>query len=145
MPNRYNIFYADDDRDDRDLFRDAVSDIDERYKVYTLRNGSELMNLLHNPPPEPGIVFLDLNMPVMSGFEVLATLNAEGTHTQVPVVVFSTSKEPEDIVATKHLGADMYIPKANDFTEYVESIRYALSIDWKNFSASENNFVYKNN
>ena len=65
------IFYTDDDQDDQEIFIDAVNEISDSLQIVTQRNGDELIKMLKSRPPVPSIIFLDLNMPVKNGYEVL--------------------------------------------------------------------------
>ena len=68
---QYTIFYTDDDPDDQDFFKEVVAEITPQHNIFTQNDGYELLEILQNPPPSPHIVFLDLNMPRKSGYQVL--------------------------------------------------------------------------
>lgn len=142
MLNNMTIFYADDDADDLDFFRDVTTVIDKDINLYTLDSGNKLLMAVKNPPPYPHIIFLDLNMPGKDGFEVLRELKTSDEHKNIPVIIFSTSNDQHNILKSKELGANLYITKPNSFSKFQKSIEHTLSINWEAFHPSLENFYY---
>jgi CheY-like chemotaxis protein len=132
------IFYADDDLDDLDLFTEIVKELGRN--VLTFEYGDDLMYQLENPPPVAGILFLDINMPKRSGFEILSEIRSEKKWQDLPIVMFTTSSSPENIQKSRDLGANYYIAKTYDLNKLKKSIQHALSIDWKAFNPSGTEF-----
>ena len=143
MSNSYNIFYTDDDTDDQDIFREAVSEINEDIFIFTQNSGEELLGLLRNPPPSPHLLFLDLNMPQKNGFDVLREINKSEKLEYMPVIIFSTSDEPENIALSRSLGASLYITKPESYQDLKKVLLDVLSIDWEAFRRDGRDFVYK--
>ncbi len=144
MPgNLYNIFYTDDDADDQEVFRDIVAEINEDIYIFTQSNGSELVDLLKNPPPSPHLIFLDLNMPVKNGYEVLREIRHQEGFKDYPVIIFSTSTDEETIALTKTLGATLYISKPGSYNDLKRILREVLAIDWEQYKPTNENFVYR--
>jgi len=141
--NAVNIFYADDDLDDREFFESAVREVSPSFNLVTYSDGNELIDVLNNPPPFPNILFLDLNMPVKNGFEVLKEIRQSEQTKEIPVVVFSTSDDAEAINTTRQLGANLYVPKPNTYTGLKKVIMHSMSIDWSMFTPSVDQFVYR--
>lgn len=149
--NRFNeshkndlvIFYADDDIDDLDTFKDALDDIGRDTTVYVHDRGDKLLTALKNPPPNPHFVFLDLNMPGKNGFEVLKEIKESEMLKDTPVIILSTSSDNTTIKETQRLGADYYITKPNSFANLKKSIATVLDINWAEHS-SLSNFVFQN-
>ncbi len=81
----------------------------EHYEVMSAANGAEALALVTEQQPD--LVLLDLNMPVMSGFEALQQLKANPASRDVPVVVVSSDVDVEQIAACLKLGAEDYLPK----------------------------------
>lgn len=128
--DRY-IFLADDDADDCSLFADALKEVSTETKLTTANDGKELMNKLDmSIPPPPDVIFLDLNMPLMNGFECLAEIRATQKYKGIPIVIFSTSCEKESVNRVYAQGADYYICKPDSFPELKNVISKVLSIDW---------------
>ena len=138
------IFYTDDDRDDLDTFKDAISEIDESTELHTMEGGDALIEALGNPPPKPHIVFLDLNMPGKNGFEVLQELRSSSNFATLPIIILSTSIDAASIKNSREMGANYYIPKSSDYSKLKASVTHAMNIDWNTFVPDAQNFVYKN-
>jgi CheY-like chemotaxis protein len=145
MKKELTIFYTDDDIDDLDFFREIVDSLEEHYNIVTQNNGQQLLEALHNPPPTPYLIFLDVNMPGMNGLETLKKLREKENLKLLPVVIFSTSNDEMVIERSRELGATYYLPKSGDFNELKKSIAYVLEINWGSFITTDKNFVYHNN
>lgn len=142
MEEKLIIFYTDDDEDDLEFFKKAIQSINSDYTVMTYTNGNQLLNALDNPPPNPYLLFLDINMPGMNGIQLLEAIRKSEKHGQLPVVMFSTTQDELVVQKTKELGANYYLPKAANFTKLKESIEHALKINWEKFTPDSNNFLY---
>lgn len=136
------IFYADDDLEDLDFFTEVANAIDRDIKVVTHEDGNKLIDALHNPPPSPNIIFLDLNMPGKNGFDVLEELRATERLNQIPIVIFSTSADEKNIAKSKLLGANFYLPKLPSYEAFKKSIEDTLNINWNNFNPDGSAFLY---
>jgi CheY-like chemotaxis protein len=141
----FNIFYTDDDKDDQDLFKDAAHEVLKTLQIITQENGDELIHSLKNPPPFPNLIFLDLNMPVKNGYEVLKEIRQSPHIKDLPVIIFSTSDDAKAISTTRDLGANLYIQKPASFNLLKKAIAYTLSINWETFSPSDKHFFYQVN
>lgn len=141
VSNDYCIFYADDDLDDQQLFRDIVSEINSQLDVHFQNDGQELIDQLKNPPPRPQLIFLDLNMPRKDGFEALKEIRQSENLKNVPVIIFTTSDDSASIEATKDLGASVYITKPSFFSSFKKAVSHCLAIDWNKFDPGQDQFV----
>jgi CheY-like chemotaxis protein len=137
------IFYTDDDEDDLSIFADAVDSLQKKIVLQTYTGGEKLLNAIYNQPPTPSVIFLDLNMPGKNGFDVLAELSNNDAKKDIPVIIFSTSNEPGIIEKCRALGASYFVTKPVFISDIIKIINFTLEIDWKNFSTTEQNFVYK--
>lgn len=142
MKNELTIFYTDDDQEDLEFFKEIVDIIDENLKVVTHNSGHDLLNALDNPPPTPHVVFLDINMPGLNGFETLKKVKNSDKYHNVPIVIFSTSSDETTIEKSRELGASFYVPKSGIFEQLKNSIEHTLKINWNTFIPGKNNFVY---
>lgn len=142
MKNEVTIFYTDDDAEDLEFFTEITSELGEHLNIVTQKNGKDLLHDLENPPPNPHIVFLDLNMPGISGFDVLEQLRNSDEYKNLPIIILSTSSDEQMIEKSRKLGANFYVPKPNDFSLLKKIIQHALNINWDTFKPSKENFVY---
>lgn len=145
MKNEMTIFYTDDDAEDLEFFTEVTSLIGNHLNIVTQNNGKKLLHDLENPPPNPHIVFLDLNMPGFSGFDVLQQLRSSDSFKKLPIVIFSTSSDEQTIAKSLALGASYYVPKPTDFSLLKKTIQHTLDINWDTFQPSKENFVYLSN
>ncbi|GAB1542669.1 response regulator [Scytonema sp. NUACC21] len=125
------ILMAEDDEDDRMLVREALTESRLTHELYTVTDGEELMDYLHqrgkyadkNIAPRPCLILLDLNMPKKDGREALKEIKADSNLRQIPIVVLTTSKAEEDIHSTYDLGANSFIIKPATFASLVEVMK----------------------
>jgi CheY-like chemotaxis protein len=112
-----SILIADDDADDKDLFREALHETGESYTINTVSNGQELMDYLHGHSYSlPDVIFLDLNMPIKDGREALKEIKGDKQLCSIPVIIFSTSNSIHDINFSYSYGANLFVVKPFEFT-----------------------------
>lgn len=147
MSQNYSyIVLADDDPDDRMLFCDAFDELKINTKVRTFNNGLELMeHLSQNENPLPHILFLDLNMPLMSGKECLQQIKSDKKFDQMAIAIYSTSASEQDIEDTFISGANIYIKKPNDFNTLKKVLSDVVTINWQYHTSGLNkeNFLLR--
>ena len=107
---------ADDDIDDIRLFCEALAMVDSSITCYCAANGEEALDHL-GKEETPSIIFLDINMPRMNGWQCLEKLKATQEYRHIPVLVYSTSKKENDINTALDLGALCFFAKPNTFSE----------------------------
>ena len=118
---------ADDDRDDAELFGEALMDIDPPVQFQHVPNGHAVFTFLANDSnARPDIIFLDLNMPEMSGWQCLAKLKNDLSLREIPVIMYSTSTNPRDREIAGELGAAGFLTKPTDF-KFLTKILAALA------------------
>ena len=141
------IVLADDDADDRDFFRDIVLQFHHAENINLVRDGKELLENLESDSVLPDLLFLDLNMPFVSGLECLKRIRDEEKYKKIKVVIFSTSGADPDIMKAFEYGADFYIVKPGNFRVLSKMIEKALIlyhsnqlpvVEFKNFCIREN-------
>jgi len=121
MTNRFNFnendrlkkicLLVDDDEDDTEIFSLAMDGASSDVACFFARDGIEAIKMLDEGSVRPDYIFLDLNMPLMSGKECLVEIRKRPQLSDVPVIIFSTSASQRDIVETRALGASAFITK----------------------------------
>lgn len=121
------LYLIDDDNDDLDIFTEAVKIIDKSI-VCLKSNNSEtvLQSFKKHLAPVPDLIFLDLNMPLVSGKEFLSQIKSIEPYSKVPVVIYSTSSYPGDIKETKRLGAAYFLTKPYSMAELIKNLNELL-------------------
>lgn len=109
----YTIILADDDEDDQIFFKEAMSETVSSVTVNTASDGMELMSMLSDTLPDA--IFLDLNMPFKNGQECLSEIKTHKHYKNIPVVIYSTSSNIDQINSTFKAGANLYIPKPDSY------------------------------
>ncbi|MCK0188384.1 response regulator [Arenibacter sp. F20364] len=147
MPlNTLNIALADDDEDDRTLFKEAMDEIKIKTKLSLFNNGKELMDYLILPNVIlPEIVFLDLNMPIKNGMQCLDEIRNHPKLQDLLVAIYSTSSSESDIEETFVNGANIYINKPNSFGALKQVIEKVLQLNWQYHTSALNrdNFLLR--
>ncbi|MES1207111.1 MAG: response regulator [Pseudomonadota bacterium] len=122
------ILLVEDNPDDAELAIRAFQRTPVKSAIAVARDGVEALDYLHaqaghagSPPPPPGVMLLDLNLPRMDGLEVLRNIRANERTRRLPVVVMSSSTEETDILRSYELGANSYVRKPVSFAEFVEA------------------------
>lgn len=111
-----NILQIDDDSDDCEFFMEALEAVSSA-KYTAIYNPIEALRKLIEKEIEPDVIFLDLNMPAMSGLEFLAEIKKQHTLKEIPVIIFSTSQLDDIIREAKEYGAEDFISKPNNFND----------------------------
>lgn len=112
-----HIVLVEDDADDVYLFRQVLKKTGSELHLTHLADGFELLEFLSQKPGEQFLIFLDLNMPRMSGLEVLAKLQEQTLVNRHIVVAYTTSDYNKDIQDAYDLGAKSYIVKPSNQNE----------------------------
>ncbi|MBA7635088.1 Response regulator rcp1 [subsurface metagenome] len=132
-----NILLVEDNPDDVELTLRALKQYNVRNQIAVVRDGAEALDFLfasgayaeRSTCPMPAVVILDLKLPKVDGFEVLQRMRADERTKLVPVVILTSSKEERDMVNGYKLGANSYVRKPVDFTQFVEAARQ-LGLYW---------------
>lgn len=120
-----SLLIVDDDADDRTLFTEAVKEVDENIECITANNGQQALDLLKNPLCSlPDLIFLDIRMPRLSGKKCLLEIKKDERLKQIPVIIYTTSREVEESKELKKMGAFHFISKPGN----AEEIYYLVSV-----------------
>jgi len=131
------VLLVEDNADDEALTKRAFRKNNILNELVVCRNGVEALDWLFATGPHagrdtqvrPAVILLDLNLPLLSGLEVLRRLRADERTRLLPVVVLTSSKEEQDLIESYRLGANSYVRKPVDFAEFVEATRH-LGLYW---------------
>ena len=131
------ILLVEDNADDEELTLRALGKSNIMNRVIVARDGAEALDYLfmrgahasRDPREMPQVVLLDLKLPKVDGLEVLRQLRADPRTRRLPVVILTSSAEEQDVLRGYDLGANSYIRKPVDFTQFVEAVRQ-LGLYW---------------
>lgn len=118
-----SILLVDDDEDDQEFFSAALEQLSYPGIFKPISSAIEALKLLKDGQVTPDLIFLDLNMPIMNGQQFLAEIKKTAHAQHIPVVIFSTSSNPQTIKQTKELGAYDFITKPDKFEELVNKLK----------------------
>ncbi|SHH11678.1 response regulator [Flavobacterium defluvii] len=121
------ILLADDDIDDTEMFCEALEEINEDIICHCASNGKEVFEILNSINEKPELIFLDLNMPIMNGWDCLKLLKKDEKYEDIPVIMISTSSHRKDMEAASGLGSVCYFVKPNNFNDLKEVLRIITS------------------
>ena len=131
------ILLVEDNPDDVELTLRALKQYNVRNEIAVVRDGAEALDYLfatgvysdRDTTAMPAVVILDLKLPKVDGLEVLQRIRADERTKLVPVVILTSSKEEKDMVNGYKFGANSYVRKPVDFTQFVEAARQ-LGLYW---------------
>ena len=122
-----HIFLVDDDEDDQLFFLEALQKVDNSIKFTYAENGKKALSKLSELVQLPNIIFMDINMPELNGFECLKELKKCARLRTVPVVMLSTSVSLHDMNQSKELGAEMFYTKPSSYSKLRDLLQKIIS------------------
>ena len=122
------ILLVEDNPDDILLTQNALKGSKFIHKLYVAKDGKETMAFLNKngefkTAPSPDIILLDLNLPKMSGYEILVEIKNNPNLKHIPIVVLTVSDAEKDILKSYELHANCFITKPIDFKEFIENLK----------------------
>jgi len=124
------ILMADDDADDRYLVKTAFEENGIQCELRFVEDGTEVFDFLMKQGKFatedirlPNLILLDLNMPKKNGKQVLQEIKSLPDYHHIPVVIFTTSKSPDDVRMLYKMGASSFISKPSTFDGLSEIVR----------------------
>jgi len=110
------VIIIDDDNDDTEIFCEALSEVRGDIVCLPMSNGKTAVDFFDSSSERNLMaIFLDVNMPVMNGWEILAKLKAIPLISTVPVIMYSNSSNPSDIQRSKKMGAAYFFIKSFNY------------------------------
>tara|TARA_B100001964_G_scaffold224500_1_gene271347 strand:- start:82 stop:516 length:435 start_codon:yes stop_codon:yes gene_type:complete len=137
MQNNISILLVEDDETDIETVQRAFKKISVTNPLFVTKNGKEALEFLRHEgnyskpedSPRPGVILLDLNMPIMGGKDFLSILREDDSLKNIPVFVLTTSAEEEDVISSYNFFVAGYIVKPIRFEDFVEALQ-ALKSFW---------------
>ena len=129
------ILLVEDNSSDEKLTVLAFKKSNIENEIAVARDGAEALEFLLGTAPNgqlrelPAMVLLDLNLPRVSGLDVLRRLRADERTKLLPIVILTASKEDEDLINGYALGANAYVRKPVEFAHFIEAAR-TLGLFW---------------
>ncbi|UPT70324.1 MAG: response regulator [Flavobacterium sp. JAD_PAG50586_2] len=114
-----NVLHIDDDQDDLEIFSTTIEEFKTKINCISLNCAATALKKLVSRELLPEVIFVDLNMPGMNGFEFLSEIKKR-PDLDIPVVVLSTCSQPDTINSVKKLGADGYLTKPSSMQQFAK-------------------------
>jgi two-component system response regulator len=134
MLKKFSIIIADDDIDDQYLVKQAIVETQINYEVTSVYNGLQLMDFLlrreayrNIPDNLPDLILLDINMPILNGFGVLAQIKENPAFSDIPIYILTTSNSEFDKIKARQLGAMGFYTKPVNYNDLKSIIREVTS------------------
>jgi CheY-like chemotaxis protein len=141
------ILYADDDKEDYDFLCEALNNIDPSISCIPACDGREALDLLKENEKLPDFIFLDINMPVMDGKKCLIELKKNNRFKDIPVIMYSTTNNPDEINYLYSIGASSFVSKPHNLHQLhtvLNNIFSALNNRSRHSSTSNNPYLLAN-
>ena len=122
------ILLIEDNPSDVELTKRAFAKSHIANELVAVEDGEQALKYLETSEL-PAVTLLDLNLPKMSGLEVLRRIRADARTRRLPVVILTSSKEEQDVAAGYDLGVNSYIRKPVDFRQFAQSMEQ-LGLYW---------------
>ncbi|HVX26431.1 MAG TPA: response regulator [Parafilimonas sp.] len=118
MAKTLSFFLVDDDTDDTSLFKEVLQEVNPSIIFNSAEDGQQALQFLKSSHDKlPDVIFLDLNMPRMSGKECLTEIKNDEKLHKIPVIMYTTSSQSKDIEETMQKGAICFITKPTNIKE----------------------------
>jgi two-component system response regulator len=127
----FHVLLVEDNKHDVRFVKRAWAQNNITNPLHVVPNGQACLDYLQhqgdfadeNRPPRPGLILLDIRMPIMDGIECLSRIRELPSFKRIPVVMLTTSKEEEDLIRGYELGCNSFIQKPVDFDRLSEAVR----------------------
>jgi CheY-like chemotaxis protein len=130
------ILYAEDNAKDVELTLAALEEHRLANQIIVVKDGVEVLQYLRHEGKfkerakgDPAVLLLDIKMPRMDGIEVLKEIRNDDQFKLLPIVMLTSSREEQDLIASYQLGANAYVVKPVDFKNFIEAVKQ-IGIFW---------------
>jgi CheY-like chemotaxis protein len=125
---RVHVLLAEDDAGDVLMVREIFDQQPEDWQLHVVPDGEQALAFLRRAggylyAPRPSLILLDINMPRVTGFEVLAGVKQDDHLRAIPVVMLTTSRAEADVIRSYQLHANAYVTKPADFESFRAAVR----------------------
>ena len=125
-----DILLVEDNPDHAILTMAVLEDNNVANRVHLVKDGEEALDFIYRrgkygevgSAPRPGFILLDIRLPKIDGLEVLSRIKNDPEHRAIPVIMLTTSSQDEEIMAAYAEGANGYVTKPVDFTEFASKV-----------------------
>lgn len=125
------ILLAEDNPDHAELTKKALNRANLANEIFHVKDGEEALQFLFHEGPyagrengaKPALIILDLRMPKIDGLGVLRRIKQDPELKSIPTVMLTTIEEKEEMIEAYALGANSYVTKPVQFTEFVEKVK----------------------
>jgi len=122
------VLLIDDDRDDADLFKEALFEINSTIVFQHYEDSKAGLKLLLEKQTElPDLIFLDINMPIVSGWQCLTEFKKADHLKHIPVIMFTTSSQTSEKEIADELGAEGFITKPSEYKALKELLSSVIT------------------
>jgi len=123
------ILLVDDDLEDREIFCEAIEEIDPSIKCLIAKDGNEAIQLLtRDYVVLPDYIFLDINMPLMNGKECLQIIKGDPKLKDIPVIIYSTTAPALQAAEYLRIGAEEILVKPATYSELLEALHPIVKV-----------------
>lgn len=121
------VLIIDDDEDDRQMFAEALNEVNPAFTCKQAFDGIDALDHLEKTILLPDLIFLDINMPRLGGFDCLKKLKESERLKNIPIAIYSTAKDHKLELKAYRLGAVCFIQKPLSFKEIVNCVRSVIT------------------
>lgn len=136
MIKNRNILLIEDDEDDQIFFIDAMQEINGAIDVKLAKNGAEALTQLTHSRLLPNLIFMDLTMPVMGGFECLTHIKTHPILRNIPIAILTTSRDIEEKQFALAQGARFFLVKPNAYFGLRQTLTEVMTIVTSEWNAT---------
>lgn len=122
------VLLVDDDIDDRELFEEAIELAGSSFQCLLAADAPTALRLMKEHMPD--LVFLDINLPVVSGWECLNIIRNNELYKDIPVIIYTTSSHERDKQIARDLGANLFVTKPHNFEVLADVVKQLINANY---------------